>query len=241
MYCSVNLVRELSGLQNTTKISSQRISGKIVSASSMVDGALAYRYVLPISFHRKNTLTFAGTGTGSGTLSIVINGVTYEVAVTTSLTASQAADLFRDAVYDNGEFVTDVIGSGAVVTITSVSTGMTEGNSEVNISSASDGNGITTTIGTRENKYPPILEQLTAEIATALLLQDEFGLEAEGTSRDGYARMNQCQDQLKRLQGSKEPWMRVMDEITRTELTQASKDDIRYLDTDPILSIDDSL
>lgn len=53
----------------------------------------------------------------------------------------------------------------------------------MNITSAPD-TFVTTTIGTREKRYPVVLEQITAEIATALLFIDEYGVEAQDTGKD---------------------------------------------------------
>lgn len=231
MYSSVALVRELSGLQNTTKISNTRIVGKITVADSMIDGALAHRYTLPIPSHRSTTLTFSGTGSGAGTIIITINEVSYTLNITLALTASDLADSFRTAVKESEDFITDSIGSGAVVTLISYDTSFTEANAQVNITLAEDGSGITTTIGTRTDRFPPSLSYLSADIATALLLQEEYGVEAEGTSRDGDVRMKAVLEQIKMLQGSKEPNMRIFDEVTKLELTQDTKDNIRFYPT----------
>jgi len=231
MYANVALVRELSGLQNTAKISNVRIVGKLTVAESMIDGALAYRYTLPLTAHRSNTLVFSGTGSGTGTLAIVINGTTYTLNVTLALTASDLADVFREAVEGSTDFITDIVGSGATVTLISYSTSVTEANAQVNITSAADGNGITTTIGSRQDRYPPSLSYLSADIATALLLQEEYGVEAEGTSRDGFSRMKALLMQLESLQGIKTPVMRIVDEVTKQELPQDTKDNIRFYPT----------
>jgi len=139
--------------------------------------------------------------------------------------------VFREAVEGSTDFITDIVGSGATVTLISYSTSVTEANAQVNITSAADGNGITTTIGSRQDRYPPSLSYLSADIATALLLQEEYGVEAEGTSRDGFSRMKALLMQLESLQGIKTPVMRIVDEVTKQELPQDTKDNIRFYPT----------
>lgn len=243
MYSSVALVRELSGLRDSTKISNARIVGKITVADSMIDGALAYRYTLPLVYHRKNTIVFSGTATAGSSIAIVINGNTYTITFLINNTASEVADLFRESVASSTEIVTDCIGSGESVLLISKSIDPTTANAQVNVTSAADGSGIVTTIGTRADRYPPSIEYLSADIATAFLLQEEYGVEAQGTPSDGLVRMANLMEELRRLQGKKEPTMRVFDEVTRLELPLDEKDDISYLptlsdtETDPKISI----
>lgn len=72
---------------------------------------------------------------------------------------------------------------------------------QVNITSAADGNGITTTIGTRQKNFPSVLEELCAEIATARLFIDEYGVEAQDTGKDGPTRLERINETLQKLQG----------------------------------------
>ena len=223
MYSSVALVRELSGLDNSTRISSARIVGKITVADSMINGALAYRYILPIAKHIQNTLTFTGTASASGNISITINSVVYSFAVTSGETANTLCDRFRETVATSDDFITDIVGSGTLVTLISKE----DNTAQVNITTITSVAGVTITAGTRADRFPPSLMYLSADIATALLLQEEFGTEAEGTAKDGYARMEQCLGTLKMLQGIAQPTMRVFDEVTNLELPQAQEDNIR--------------
>jgi len=223
MYSSVALVREISGLDSTTRISSARIVGKITVADSMVNGALAYRYILPIAKHIQNTLTFAGTASASGTISITINSVVHSFAVTSGETANTLCDRFRETVATSDDFITDIVGSGTLVTLISKE----DNTAQVNITTITSVAGITITDGTRSDRFPPSLTYLSADIATALLLQEEYGTEAEGTAKDGFIRMEQALKVLKRLQGTSQPTMRVFDEVTNLELPQAEQDNIR--------------
>src|SRR5210317_1552817 len=94
-YTNIDNVREFSGFDDPTKISGTTIRNKISMADAKLDGALVYRYELPLNYHRKNKVTFSGTGTGAATLTVTINGTGYDIAISNNLTASQAADLFR--------------------------------------------------------------------------------------------------------------------------------------------------
>ena len=117
MYGTITLTREISGFDNSTKVPDSIVSGKLAIADSMIDGALAYRYILPLTYHRQNTITFSGTGSGSGTMAVVVNGTTYNLTIALSQTAAATADLLRAAT--STDFITDRIGSGATVTLIS--------------------------------------------------------------------------------------------------------------------------
>lgn len=90
----------------------------------------------------------------------------------------------------------DAYGFGATVLLISKSL---SGYSEVDITSAPD-TYITTTVGTRSIRYTPVIEQITAEIATALLFIDEYGVEAQDTGKDGPTRMEIINATLQKLQ-----------------------------------------
>lgn len=49
-------------------------------------------------------------------------------------------------------------------------------------------------------RYTPVIEQITAEIATALLFIDIYGVESEDTGKDGYSRMEVVDAKLQKLQ-----------------------------------------
>lgn len=229
MITTIEKVRELSGFDNSTNITDAVVRGKILTAEGMVESAVGARYALPIPYHKSNTLTFGGAGSGSGTMAIVINGTTYNITIANGLTASQAADLFRTAVKDSVDFITDSLGSGAVVLLISITDSSDTDTSydEVNITSAPTTNGITGTIGTRIDRYPPFLEQLAAEIAAAMLLQDNYGAEAEDTDKDGNKKMGIADIKLQRIQGvDTETGLKIniFDEITKAELPASSID-----------------
>ena len=204
--------------------------GKIDIAEGMVESAVAQRYALPLPYHRYNTLTFASTGTGVGTMSVVINGTTYDLAITDSLSAADAADLFRTAAVDSDDFIVGSAGTNLaeVIIISNTDSGtLSTANDEVNITAAPDTNGITAAIGTRADRYPRIIEQITAELATALLLMDNYGVEAQDTPKDGEKRMLSAEVLLQRIQGVDEEsglTICIFDEVTKVEITGGSSD-----------------
>lgn len=150
---------------------------------------------------------------------ITINGSNYTVAIVTGDSLDQVADKFRVACEASSDFITDDLGMGAEVLLISNSTG-SSGYAEVNITSAPDTYG-TTTIGTRAKRYTPVLEQTTAEIATALLFIDEYGVEAQDTGKDGKSRMDAINEKLQMLQGVHESGqtIRLFDEVTHREIS----------------------
>jgi len=231
MYTTIATVREFSGFDDTTKISATTIRGKISMADAKIDGAIGYRYNLPLAYHRQNTITFSDTGSGSGTLTATINGSTYAIAISNTLTASAAADLMRVAMVDSSDFITlgyisEEASGDAVLTIISQtdSAVLVTASAEVNITDAGGTvQGITATAGTVQNRYTPMVSQLSAEIATALLLMDNYGIEAQDTPKDGVARMERLDEILSQLQGSSDRMtLKLYDEVDHTELTQSS-------------------
>lgn len=181
MYTTIARVRTLSGFDDTSNITDENIKSKIIIATGMVDSSIGDIYSLPIAYRYQNTIDFSGTAT-TGSMDITINGIAYSLSVTSGQTPSQIADTFRVACENSTHFVTDTLGFGASVTIISKSIG-SSGYTEVNITNAPD-TYITTTIGSRVKRYTPILEQITAEIATALLFIDVYGVEGQDTGKD---------------------------------------------------------
>jgi hypothetical protein len=223
-YTTISKVREISGFDDSDNIGDPIVKGKISAAEAMFDSAAAARYLLPFNYHKQNTLTFAGDGTGAGTMAIVVNGVTYNITISNELTASQAADLFRDAGSDSDDFIIgDAIGDGEEVLIISRtdSEDLTTALAEVNITSAPDTQGITATIGVRIDRYAPMIDQITAEIAASLLLMDNYGIEAQDTPKDGDRRMERINETLQKIQGVHESdvIIRLFDEVDKSELT----------------------
>lgn len=225
MYTSIDRVRTLSGFDDTTNITDENVKSKIVVASGMIDSAVGYKYTLPLDYHYQNTLTFSGTPS-TGTLPVVVNGVTYNVSVVTGDTLAQVADKFRVACELSAHFITDDLGMGAEVMIISRSTG-SSGYAEVNITNPID-TYVVTTVWTREKRYTPVLEQMTAEIATALLFIDEYGIEAQDTGKDWPTRMEAINEKLQMLQGVHESGqvIRIFDEVTHREISLTSVGDI---------------
>lgn len=218
MYTTIARVRTLSGFDDTSNITDENIKSKIIIATGMVDSSIGDIYSLPIAYRYQNTLDFSGTAT-TGSMDITINGVAYSLSVTSGQTASQIADTFRMACANSTDFVTDALGFWASVMIISQST-WSDGYAEVNITNAPD-TYITTTIGSRVKRYTPILEQITAEIATALLFIDVYGVEGQDTGKDGPSRMDRINEYLQKLQGVHESGqqIRLFDDITNVELS----------------------
>ncbi len=223
MYTTTSKVRELSGFDDVTLIPDSIVSGKISAAEGMFDSACASIYTLPFTYRIQNTLTFSGVGVGGDTMTITINGTGYDIAITADLTASEAADLFRISAIGSADFkVVDSIGGGEVVTIVSLTTSssLTTALAEVNITDASTTEGVSGTIGTRENRYAPIIDQITAEMAAALLLIDNYGIEAQDTPKDGRTRIDMINETLQKIQQVHESGqvIKLFDEITKEEL-----------------------
>lgn len=138
MYTTIKHVRSMSGFDDTTHITDERIVRQIKIATSMINSAIGYNYTLPLPYHFSCAIEFQGLATGSGTMAIVINGVTYNVAVVASDNTTTIADKFRIAVADSAHFVADEIGSGATVTIVSKtdSASVATAYAEVNVTAA---------------------------------------------------------------------------------------------------------
>lgn len=107
MYTTIERVRTLSGFDDTTNITDENVKSKIITATGEMNSAIGYRYSLPVLYRYQNKLTFSGTGSGSGTLAIIINGTTYNVSVAAADSASDVADKFRIAVASNTDFYVD--------------------------------------------------------------------------------------------------------------------------------------
>lgn len=226
-------VRELSGFDNTTNVTPATVRGKISIAESMVNSAAGRRYALPLKFHRANTLTFSGTGSGSATMTITVNGADYTIAIENDLTAERAAELFRTAAKDSDEFIVVLNGAEATLiskTATNGITNVSEADADVDITSAAAAGGISATIGTRADRYPPLIHELASEIAAALLLKDNYGAEAEDTPKDGEKRMEAVRAQLKQIQGadSKDLQTDLFDEVTGLELESGTDDNSTF-------------
>jgi len=169
-------------------------------------------------------------------MDIVINGTTYTVAVADDDTPTIIADKFRTAASSSADFVTDSYGMGATVSILSKTTSATLATAyaEVNITSAPTTQGIGANIGDRASKYPNIIEQITAQIATALLFIDQYGIESQDTGKDGQSRMDVVDALLQKLQGVHESKQRiaVYDDVTRVEIAGSTNGETRSYPND---------
>ncbi len=227
MYTNITRVRTLSGFDNTTNITDENIKSKIIIASWMIDSAIWYVYSLPLAYRYNNTLQFIWSATSWWTLDIVINWVTYNITVVNWDTSSILADKLRTACENSTDFATDELWCWSTVLIISRTTSIDKSTaySEVNITSAPDSFWVTTTIWTRITRYPVVLEQITAEIATALLFIDEYGMEAQDTGKDWPTRMDRINETLQKLQWIHESWqsIKLFDEITYTEIWAATQ------------------
>lgn len=217
MYSNISLVRSLSGLHDTTRITDSNIKGKILRADALIDSYIRQKYILPLPYHRFVIITFSGTGTASGTLDIIVGGVTYTINIADDMTATEAADLLRTAMIGNTNVQVDQLGSGQDVYLISLadSEHLAAANAQV-ASTGGTSSGITATVGNITDRYPPIIEHLSAEIAAGYLLLDNYGLEEEGTARDGNIRITGARSLLKQIQGVDvlEESLRITDEIT---------------------------
>jgi len=66
---------------------------------------------------------------------------------------------------------------------------------------------------------PGLIEQLSTAIAGALILIDEYGKEAQGTDKDGFARLETAMDTLEQIRTKK---LKVISDTTGTELAVAN-------------------
>ncbi len=227
MYTSIDRIRTLTGFDDTTNISNELIKSKIIIAKWMIDSAIWYVYSLPIRYHYDNTLIFSGTATSSGTLGIIINATTYNISVVSWDTASIIADKFRIATQDSTDFVSDDLWLGTTVLLisTTTSTDSATAYAEVNITTAPDSYWIKTRIWTRKKRFPVMIEQIAAEIATALLFIDQYWIESQDTWKDGPTRMEIINETLQKLQWVHESWqsIRIFDEVTSAEISATTQ------------------
>lgn len=222
MYGSIALTREISGFADTINITDARIAGKISIADGMIDNALLYRYQLPLPYHRQCTLTFSGTVSGSGEISFSANGTTYTIGVTNGMSSSQVADMFN--MVSSTDFIQVAYGNSNTLTLISISdsTNLSNADAQVSVITPSPTLGITITASVRSNRYPPLITNLSSDLAAALLLQDEYGVEAENTPKDGFKRLRGLNDVLMQLQGNSSPALRLFDEVTKVEFANSS-------------------
>jgi len=224
-YTTIASVRDISGLDNTTNIADSVVQNKIDTAVGYINGYVGAKYSLPLPYRRASTLTFAGTGTGSATMTITIDSVAYAIAISNGLTAAQAAALFRVAVFGNDSFYFNAVETGASITIISKTKGnldLTEANDDVTIDSGATTQGISLTQTSLVNSYPSLIKSLTTDVAAALLLMDNYGIEAQDTPKDGEKRLNIAFGLLNQILGEEgKTGISIFDEAGE-ELTRAS-------------------
>lgn len=235
-YTTVTKVREAAGFVGNANITDAQISGQIDIASNMIDSKISDVYALPLTKFYRNTITFSGTGDGSGNMTITVNSVNYIVAITDTLTPSAAADLFRLAVMGetNATFQVDAVGSGVAVSMTTCN--QDEDSADVKITSTDPQTvqGIVATGGTVVQVAPPMIENLATQIAAALLLIQDYGVESQDTDKEGFKRMafwvgdEEAPGMLTMIQEKK---MKVFD-CSGTELASSSTQQIKFFPTE---------
>lgn len=228
MYTSISRVRTLTGFDDTTNISDDDIKSKIQIASGMVDSAAWYVYTLPFAYRYQNNITFTGRGEAwGGTIDIIVNGTTYTLTIAENDTPEIMADKFRIEAALSTDFKVDALGMGATVKIVSKTNSDTLATAyaEVNITDYDTSAWIGAEVSWRTTRYPVVLEQITAQIATALLFIDQYGIESQDTWKDGQTRMDVVDAILQKLQGVHESGQRIsfFDEVTFQELTVSPK------------------
>jgi len=224
MYTTIETVRTMSWLDDDINITDPNIKSKILRACSMVDSAIGCIYTLPIKYRYQNIITFSWTTTWSWTMAIVINWNTYNVTITSWDSLDTIADIFR--ALTPTDFVFDWLWLWEEVTIISESDSEndTTAFAEVNITSAPVTVWITATIWSRITRYPQTLDQVAAEIATALLFIDIYWIEAQDSWKDGENRMDRVNELLMKLQWVDESWqvIKIFDDVTKVEISTSS-------------------
>ena len=205
-YTTVTKVREASGFVGNTNITDAFISQQIMRADNKVNSKIGDVYALPLPKYFTQTITFSGTGSASANMTITVDSKNYVIAVSLNLTASQAADLFRTAanVTTNTNFVTDGLGGGAAVTI--YNKDQTGDYLDVTVTSTDPQtvSGITATCGTVTEIAVPLIEYISTEISTALLLTVEYGAETQDSDKNGFKRLALCDSILNSIADKKE-------------------------------------
>lgn len=219
-FTTIDQVRQSSGLRNASRIPPELIAQKITESDALVRSAIAQKYILPIAYHRACELTFSGTGSGTGTLNIVVNGTTYPIAITLSMNSAAVALAFASVT--SADFYTKYDSVGSKVTIVSKqdSAVLAVADAQVTVTPPSTTAGISVAVGSRLNRYPPIVSQLSADIAAVLLLDDNYGIETENTTEDQDRRWSKINSLLSRINGTEEdaPPLLLVDEFTEVEL-----------------------
>lgn len=230
LYTTIKKVRGISGFQDSANINDATVKGKIIMATGMVNGALVRKYVLPLPYHRVASIHFSGVGTGPGDIKIIVNGHEYTVIIENGLTALQAAEKFVNEAYMNEDFIMDYYlneDESATVDLISISDSATldQANEQVNVTQVG---GLVAGINSTKSilvldRFPPMVDQITAEIAANMLLSDNYGAEAQDTGKDGEVKMDLITKVLLQIQGKDDtmPDLKIVDEVTMQELPTA--------------------
>lgn len=230
-YTTVTNVRRDAGFTGNTNVTDAQISNIITLVEGEIDSSLSDVYTLNLPVFYQNTITFSGTGSGTATMTITIDGDNFTVAVTSGLTATAAADLFRiSAAANTGKDFTiiDDLGHGAIVTIVSANQSQERLDVTVTSTDPQTVSGIVATGGTVTGLAVKIVESISTGMAAARLLIQEYGPEAQGTDKDGFKRMALFQDILDKIQSKK---MKLLD-FTGTELPRSSSQRLAFYPTE---------
>lgn len=202
-YTTITKTRQVAGFVGNTNITDAFVSSIVARAENTFDSMVGEKYTLPLPKYYSQTIAFSGAGSGTSTMTITINGESFLVVMTATLTASQAADLFRTAASASTSFVTDNLGSGATVTIYSKAA---NDSADVTITSTDPQtvSGIVATGGTVTQVVIPFVEAVVTDIAAARLLIVEYGAESQGTDKDGFKLLALAMETLKAIQDGTE-------------------------------------
>ena len=230
-YTTPTEVRQESGFGDNANITDVQIASIIDLVENEIDSRISKVYSLPMPIFYKNTIIFSGVGDGSGTMTITIDGQDYVISITDGITASEVADLFRVEILANTDkdfLLEDMLGHGEVVSM--VSNNQSETPTDVSITSTDPQtvSGITATGGTTTGYPIPLITSIARGMAGAKLLIQEYGEEAQDTTKDGFARMKIYQSLLDEIAVKK---LALID-FNGDELTRSSGDRISFYPTE---------
>lgn len=230
MYTSIAKVREYSGFLDSTLVSDAFILRQITRAEGMIDGYVSGTYQLPLPYFWQNTITFSGTGSTTGTMTIVINSISYAIAVTSGMTAAQAADAFRRAIAAAGASATFQFDSVSSAVVTLTADNQLKAIADVTLTSTDPQTvaGITATGGTPVAVSSGYIEYLATEIATCYILLTEYGAEAQDSDKDGAKRLAMVEEELEKIRDKK---MKLFD-ASGNEFTVRSSSRLKFYPND---------
>lgn len=204
-YTSISKVREYSGFLDSTLVTDAFIDRQIARAEAYINGFLGGVYTLPLPYFWQNSITFSGTGSGTSTMTIIINGVSYAIAITSGMTAAQAADAFRRAVANSGSSATFNCDSVSDAAVTITADNQLKAAADVTLTSTDPQTvaGITATSGTLVQVSTPYVDYLATEITTCFILMVEYGAEAQDSDKDGAKRLAIAELELEKIRDKK--------------------------------------